>query len=387
MPLPKILIVDDNENNRTLLCDALGGEPYTFLEAADGQEALKIADEQMPDLILLDIMMPGIDGAIVLQKLKEQERTRLIPVIMVTALNQDSQIATCLDDGAIDHTAKPFSGLVVRARVRAALRSINLAVVAEQGAGKSGKLLGFLGAKGGAGNTTVAVNVALALAAPQRSVAVVEFRTSMGTLAQQLGVASALNVLPLLDYRRAGEINVRTLSKCLTPHSSGLQLLLAPPTFDDRHEIAPQQAEVILKTLARIADYVIVDFPFLPSKATRAALHCCNFTGLTIELEATSLASAQVTLKGLESWGLGGNLVGAVLINQMVTDSSITVGHARSHLSCNIVGVVPPASDLCRAALKAGQPLVLSHPDSAAAVAFTELATRLMADQVSSLTF
>ena len=130
-----------------------------------------------------------------------------------------------------------------------------------------------------------------------------------------------------------------------------------------------------------------MDFPFLPSKATRVALRCCNFVGLTIELEATSLASAQVMLKGLESWGLGGNLVGAVLINQTVTESSITVGHARSHLNCQIVGVVPPASDLCRAAWRAGQPLVLSHPDSDAAVAFTELSARLMADQVPALTF
>jgi septum formation inhibitor-activating ATPase MinD len=65
----------------------------------------------------------------------------------------------------------------------------------------------------------------------------------------------------------------------------------------------------------------------------------------------------------------------------------MTVGAARTHLSCRIVGVIPPEPDLILAALKAGQPLVLSHPESTAAVALIELATRLMADQVPALAF
>ena len=122
MDQPKVLIVDDDDNNRGVLCDALGGEPYRLLEAADGQQALDIADKELPDLVLLDVLMPGMDGFAILQQLKAQERTHHIPVIMVTALNMDSQISVCLDGGAIDHIVKPFSRLVVRARVRAALR-------------------------------------------------------------------------------------------------------------------------------------------------------------------------------------------------------------------------------------------------------------------------
>ena len=123
MDQPKVLIVDDDDNNRGVLCDALGGEPYRLLEAADGQQALDIAYKEVPDLILLYVIMPGMDGLATLHQLKAQEETRDIPVIMVTALNLDSQISLCLDGGAIDHIVKPFSGLVVRARVRAALRN------------------------------------------------------------------------------------------------------------------------------------------------------------------------------------------------------------------------------------------------------------------------
>jgi CheY-like chemotaxis protein/MinD-like ATPase involved in chromosome partitioning or flagellar assembly len=386
MDQPKVLIVDDDDNNRGVLCDALGGEPYRLLEAADGQQALDIVDKELPDLILLDVLMPGVDGLATLRKLKSQGRTRNIPVIMVTALNMDSQISLCLDGGAIDHIVKPFSGLVVRARVRAALRNHVPAASDKQGP-KRGKVLGFIGAKGGAGTTTAALNVALALLAPERPVAVVEMRPYMGTVAQQLGVTASLNLEPLLACQNLGDINARTLSKCLTHHPTGLQLLLAPPSFNDQQEIAAQQAEEILKVLSSMAEHVIVDFPCQPTPAVRAGLHCCNFVVLAVGLEAVCLASAQTMLKGLDSWGVSGVSVGAVLLHRPAGVPSITVSHARMHLNCRIIGVIPPEQDLTVAAGETGQPLVLSRPESTAAVALTELATRLMADQVPALAF
>ena len=117
MPQPKVMIVDDDANSRAVLCDVLGGEPYTLLEAADGQRALELASKELPDLILLDMMMPKMDGNLVLHKLKEQEKTLAIAVIMVTALNSGMQVSVCLNDGAVDHICKPFSSMVVRARV------------------------------------------------------------------------------------------------------------------------------------------------------------------------------------------------------------------------------------------------------------------------------
>ena len=159
------------------------------------------------------------------------------------------------------------------------------------------------------------------------------------------------------------------------------------PSFNDQQEIAAQQAEEILKVLSSMAEYVIVDFPCQPTRATSAGLRCCNFVVLAVELEAVCLASAQAVLKGLDSWGVGGNSVGTVLLHHRAGGLSMTVGYARKHLNCRIIGVIPPESDLSMIALKAGQPLVLSHPESTAAVALTELATRLMEDQVPALVF
>jgi CheY-like chemotaxis protein len=387
MPQPKILIVDDDENNRTVLCDVLGGESYTLLEAADGQHALDLALREMPDLILLDILMPGIDGIGVLHKLKEQEKTRLIPVMMVTALNLDSQISVCLDDGAVDYICKPFSSLVVRARVRAILRSRANAAAEKQSAIPQGKVLGFIGAKGGVGTTTVALNVALSLLKNKKTVVVVEMRSYVGTLAAQLGASAALNFAPLLQYANQGDINSRTIGKYLTNHPTGLKLLLAQPDMDDQREISTQQTEEIVKGLAGMFDYVILDIPSNPSKSSKAALRCCQFVTMVVELEATCLATAPILLKTLEAWGVGGTLVGAVLVHHIMDTSSMTVGFVRDRLSCPLIGVIPPAPDICAQALRSGSPLVVSQPDSLWSAALVELANRLVADHVSALVF
>jgi DNA-binding response OmpR family regulator len=127
MPQPKVLIVDDDPNSRAVLGDALASEPYTLLEACNGEEALDIILRETPDLILLDMMMPNIDGNGVLRTLRDRRKTRPIPVILVTALDiLNTQVCEALGDDAVDHICKPFSGAVVRARVRAALRSHTL---------------------------------------------------------------------------------------------------------------------------------------------------------------------------------------------------------------------------------------------------------------------
>jgi len=305
------MIVDDDANSRDVLRDVLGGEPYTLLEAADGQQALELANKEQPDLILLDIMMPGIDGGLVLHKLKEQEKTRAIPVIMVTALNSDTQVFVCLNDGAVDHICKPFSSMVVRARVRAALRSRAVAAGEKPPAARQGKVLGFIGVKGGVGTTTVAVNVALALLKTKKTVAVAEIRPYAGTVAAQLGASSSLNIEPLLvGYERTGEINPQTLSRFLTNHPTGLRLLLAPPDMDEQREITGQQAEEIVKGLAGMVDYVVVDIPSNPAKVAKAALRCCQFIAMVVELESSCLAAAPAMLKALDSWGVGGPVNG-----------------------------------------------------------------------------
>ncbi len=103
-----LLIVDDERTIRVSIKAALAGEGYNFIEADSGKEALKKAEKNTPDLILLDIMMPGMDGFEVLKQLKKNPLTKRIPVIMITAKSDIQSVEKSHSEGAIYYITKPF---------------------------------------------------------------------------------------------------------------------------------------------------------------------------------------------------------------------------------------------------------------------------------------
>lgn len=114
----RVLIVDDSPDNIRVLMETLKGN-YAIQVALDGEEALKAAmSETMPDIILLDIVMPGIDGYEVCRRLKQDPRTRTIPVLFVTGMSEVEDETKGLELGAVDYIAKPFSPPIIQARVR-----------------------------------------------------------------------------------------------------------------------------------------------------------------------------------------------------------------------------------------------------------------------------
>ncbi len=114
----RILIVDDEINNRKLLATLLGSLGYETIQAEDGYEAIKMAKEETPDLIFLDIMMPELDGYEVCRRLKDDEESLNIPVVMVTALTDKESKIRGLDVGAIDFLSKPVDPSELKARTR-----------------------------------------------------------------------------------------------------------------------------------------------------------------------------------------------------------------------------------------------------------------------------
>lgn len=117
-----ILVVEDEVDIQNLIAYTLSAEGYEVLGAKTGEEAIKTLEQTHPDLILLDLMLPGIDGFEVCRRVKRAEKTEGIPVIMVTAKGEESDIVTGLELGAEDYITKPFSQKVLLARVRTVLR-------------------------------------------------------------------------------------------------------------------------------------------------------------------------------------------------------------------------------------------------------------------------
>jgi len=119
---PRIFIVDDNETNRCLLAARLGAEGYQTTEAENGERALAVAREVAPDVVLLDVMMPKIDGFEVCRRLKGDSTLGFIPIIMVTARADSKDVVTGLNAGADEYLTKPVDHAALVARVRSMLR-------------------------------------------------------------------------------------------------------------------------------------------------------------------------------------------------------------------------------------------------------------------------
>jgi two-component system, OmpR family, alkaline phosphatase synthesis response regulator PhoP len=122
MSKEKVLVVDDEEDILELIKFNLVREGYKVFTADNGEKALKIATSEIPDMIILDLMLPGIDGLEVSRILKSRTNTKSIPIIMLSAKGDESDIISGLELGADDYVTKPFSPKILIARIRAVLR-------------------------------------------------------------------------------------------------------------------------------------------------------------------------------------------------------------------------------------------------------------------------
>jgi two-component system, cell cycle response regulator len=116
-----ILVVEDNDVNREMLCRRLERQGYQTTEAVDGERALELCRKTRFDLVLLDIMMPGLDGYQVLKELKSDPELQSFPVIMISALDDMASVVRCIEAGAEDYLTKPYDPVLLRARINASL--------------------------------------------------------------------------------------------------------------------------------------------------------------------------------------------------------------------------------------------------------------------------
>ena len=119
----KVLVVDDEPGMVMILSKFLKHNGYDVITASDGLECIAKAESELPDLILLDNVMPNMDGQTALAKLRTSKETKDIPVIMVTALSDEKNIASAQKGGAVEYVVKPFDYTVLLEKIKQALKS------------------------------------------------------------------------------------------------------------------------------------------------------------------------------------------------------------------------------------------------------------------------
>jgi len=370
----RLLIIDDDELSRDVLKDALEGEEYEISTAHDGKEGLDKVKAEMPDLVLLDIDMPKMDGIEVLKAIMADPKTQHVPVIMVTAVNAESQIAMSLNIGAVDHIVKPYSSTVVRARVRAALRTAGQAAAASV---QHGTMISFLGSKGGVGTTSVAYNVATDIARRQKSVILCELRCDGGTLAQELAFPVEKTLASMFEGLSGAAVRPKNLETCCLKQPSGLRLAVSAHAPDQLCPMTEEQTEQIVTGLTTMAEYVLCDLPHVALPSTTAALRQSDMVVLVLDLEPVALHAAEIAYRRLRELQISPSCIGAVVSIHTVASSSVSLKDVRETLECPLMGVVPSDPDGFAFAAARSLPLVEAVPQSGAAGALASLTRRI----------
>ena len=221
----KILIVDDDVETLRLVGLMLQRQGYKIVAANNGAQAIASAKMEQPDLILLDIMMPDMDGYEVTKQIRSDIAIQKIPIIMFTAKGMVDDKVEGFDAGVDDYLTKPTHPAELTAHVKALLaRNIKRPTGTLQ---PKGLVIAVMSAKGGIGSTTLAMNVGVALRQKTKGdVIVAELRPSQGTLGIDLGYTN-VNELSRLLKHPANELTSNMVENELVIHSSGVKLLMA----------------------------------------------------------------------------------------------------------------------------------------------------------------
>ena len=219
-----ILIVDDDVDALRLVGMMLEREGFKILAAASGQQAIEKAIAEQPLLIILDVMMPDMDGYQVATQLRKHPATESIPILMFTAKTAVNDKVAGFQAGADDYLTKPVHPTELISRVQALLQRSRRAGT-EVG---RGQIIAFLPTKGGLGTSSLALNVALELrkAYPDKQTVLVELHDGNGTLALQLGM-NVPGGIQTLAGRPVSQLNKDHINDSLVRHTSGLHLLLS----------------------------------------------------------------------------------------------------------------------------------------------------------------
>lgn len=386
---PRVLVIDDDPGLIKMMGLILHKAGYSVEAATSGIDGLAKTDEFKPDVVILDRMMPFMDGLEVVRRLRSRPGTAQIPIIMLSAMGRVDDKVDGFEAGVDDYVHKPVEPKEVLARTKALLMRANYSRP------PAARTVAFLGAKGGVGVTSAAINVGVTLAKHGSSVIFAELRSSGGTVRHQLKVNSKQDLGNLLamapDQIKRSEIERRIFS-----HSSGMRLLMSPQNGDSER-VSQGHVELILDVLTTRAQFVILDLPPILDDAARRALELSDQILLVTEPETLSISCAYMQLLRLKEWDLFErvNLIintrtpSASWHNRVEIENRLGMGGGESQeasrwepralevdvrMRQGVVGVIPSAPELFHEAVRAGVPIVLIEPSAPAARTLVDLA-------------
>ena len=362
----KILIVDDDIETLRLVGLMLQRQGYEIASANNGTQAINMAQTEQPDLIILDVMMPDLDGYQVTAELRKHEDLKSTPILMFTAKSQVDDKVTGYEAGVDDYLTKPVHPAELVAHVKALLsRTRSKPQTAELP--PAAYTIGIVAPRGGLGNSTLGINLATSLGALEKSdVIAVETKPGQGTWATDLGIASNDGLKNLLSLKPL-EINPAAVEKQLSSTSFGPRMLLSSNlSLNIDYSTYTESMVSIIHAVTQLTPIVILDLgtPFMPG--FEKILGLCRNVCLITEPQPSTIRRTRILFEELRSIGAGvGRIINLVLYNRVRSEVQLTSVQVTEMMGgVPITMMIPPAPELAYQASLNHAPLVKIQQDS-----------------------
>jgi DNA-binding response OmpR family regulator len=374
----KILIVDDEIETLKLVGLMLQRQGYHILAASNGKQALAIAKQELPDLIVLDVMMPDLDGYEVTRQLRADAATATIPILMFSAKSQVDDKVIGYEAGVDDYLTKPVHPAELTAHIRVLL-SRTTKSRPKTSPSERGRVIVALSVKGGLGVSTTVLNTCISLQQKQKvSVVAVEIRLGQGGWASELGYPKPEGLNRLLRLK-TGEINQETVERELILHNSGVRLLLSSTRMKDvdQYQAIPQ-LEAIIGQLSQVTPVVMLDIGTNIFSGIDRILSLCNEVMVITEPHPVTVARTKIFLDDLNEKGFGrAKALSIVLVHHTRSDIQYSWSQVQDTLQMPITQIVSPVPELAYQATIRTTPILISQPECIASTQYNKLAETL----------
>lgn len=378
----KILIVDDDLDTLRLVGLMLQRQGYQISAATNGEQGITKAIEENPDLVLLDVMMPDMDGYEVTRRLRRNPTTKSIPILMFTAKTQLDDKVTGFEVGVDDYLTKPTHPSELQAHVKSLLARAGkkedqpVPTVSHE---HYGFVIGVLSARGGWGVSSVAANLAACLfSRAQSDVILAELIPGQGTLGLELGIDDRKQLNELLSGTSAELTREKVLS-ALVPHASGVKVLTASESPHDVM-LTGQIANygILVSRLSSLARFIVLDLGMGLPPFVEKILPLCHERIVVLEGAPNSIHHTRILIDEIAGLGIDRKTITAVLNNRVRSEAQMPWTKVQEELNHSVAATITPAPELFAQATRMHSAAVVIQPTNVTSQQFFKLADLIL---------
>ncbi|MFC1914154.1 response regulator [Chloroflexota bacterium] len=368
----KILVIDDDPVATRLIEYTLKQRGYQVLTAQNGVEGLKKAQNEEPDLIVLNVMLPGMDGFEVCHRLRAEDTTAQLPILILSGRAQQIDRATGFKMGADDYLTKPATPSEIINRIETLLSRRTVV---------TSRIIAFLSPRRKVGTTTAVVNIAIALSQIGKRVIAVDLCSEGDSISQQLGVRSQDSIRLLeapIDTVKHDE-----LESLLAIHETGVRVLCIPETLGKAGNISTSNIDLLFNKLGEVTDYFLVDLPFQPTAIARTVLTQCDLAIAITDHTLEAISEIKSIITTLRFLGIPQERLGVVVTDTNGTfpelESTKIKPYVEANLGIILLGTLPCDTETSAKSSSTNRtPVIISSPECYLARSLSELAKQIV---------